>query len=158
MYRPEYGTSAGTNVRLRGPYNSTPVNNYLAGDGKSHVYMGPAYYVPSENRWIKFHEYRSLPRETRRDAILMESEEQWVAYQRKRDKATQPGGKARPINRTVGFITHIKNVIYMTKYHKNTQQKEQGITSNAVHQLGGGGGQIKFSIMIQRKYTNWKIL
>lgn len=101
MYRPEYGTSAGTNVRLRGPYNSTPVNNYLAGDGKSHVYMGPAYYVPSENRWIKFHEYRSIPRETRRDAILMESEEQWVAYQRKRDKATQPGGKARPIDRTV---------------------------------------------------------
>lgn len=92
MYRPEYGTSAGTNVRLRGPYNATPVNNYLAGDGKSHVYMGPAYYVPSENRWIKFHEYRSIPRETRRDAILMESEEQWVAYQRKRDKATQPGG------------------------------------------------------------------
>lgn len=80
MYRPEYGTSAGTNVRLRGPYNATPVNNYLAGDGKSHVYMGPAYYVPSENRWIKFHEYRSIPRETRRDAILMESEEQWVAY------------------------------------------------------------------------------
>ena len=96
MYRPEYGTSAGTNVRLRGPHNSTPLNNYLAGDGKSHVYRGPAYYVPSENRWIRFHEYRSLPRETKRDAILMESEEQWVAYQRKRDRETQPGGKTAP--------------------------------------------------------------
>ena len=96
MYRPEYGTSAGTNVRLRGPHNSTPLNNYLAGDGKSHVYRGPAYYVPSENRWIRFHEYRSLPRETKRDAILMESEEQWVAYQRKWDRETQPGGKTAP--------------------------------------------------------------
>lgn len=128
MYRPEYGTSAGTNVRLRGPYNATPVNNYLAGDGKSHVYMGPAYYVPSENRWIKFHEYRSIPRETRRDAILMESEEQWVAYQRKRDKATQPGGKARPINRTVGFKTASKSLFTWQDTTKILGQKRQGIT------------------------------
>ena len=83
-------------MRLRGPHNSTPLNNYLAGDGKSHVYRGPAYYVPSENRWIRFHEYRSLPRETKRDAILMESEEQGGAYQRKRDRETQPGGKTAP--------------------------------------------------------------
>lgn len=128
MYRPEYGTSAGTNVRLRGPYNATPVNNYLAGDGKSHVYMGPAYYVPSENRWIKFHEYRSIPRETRRDAILMESEEQWVAYQRKRDKATQPGGKARPINRTVGFKTTSKLLFTWQDTTKILGQKRRGIT------------------------------
>lgn len=128
MYRPEYGTSAGTNVRLRGPYNATPVNNYLAGDGKSHVYMGPAYYVPSENRWIKFHEYRSIPRETRRDAILMESEEQWVAYQRKRDKATQPGGKARPINRIVGFKTTSKSLFTWQDTTKILGQKRQGIT------------------------------
>lgn len=128
MYRPEYGTSAGTNVRLRGPYNATPVNNYLAGDGKSHVYMGPAYYVPSENRWIKFHEYRSIPRETRRDAILMESEEQWVAYQRKRDKATQPGGIARPINRTVGFKTTSKSLFTWQDTTKILGQKRQGIT------------------------------
>ncbi|KAK3092549.1 hypothetical protein FSP39_004270 [Pinctada imbricata] len=92
MHRPEYGTSAGTNLFLRGPYNSTPLHNYLSGDGKSHVFRGPGYYVPSENRWMHYHEYRSLPRETRRDAILFESEDDWVKFQRKRDAQTNPGG------------------------------------------------------------------
>ncbi|XP_046356242.1 uncharacterized protein LOC124135085 [Haliotis rufescens] len=71
------------------PHYSTPSNNYLSGDWKSHVWMGQQYYVPSERDWIKYHDYRSLPRETRRDAIDMQSEDQWVAFTRQRDT---PGG------------------------------------------------------------------
>ncbi|WAQ93877.1 hypothetical protein MAR_006348 [Mya arenaria] len=54
------------------PHYSTPSNNYLSGDGMSHVFEGPGYYVPSERGWTK-----SLPRETRRDAIDMQSHDQW---------------------------------------------------------------------------------
>ena len=65
---------------------STPYNNYFAGDGKSMVYEGPGYYVPSERgNWIKQHDYRSLPRETKRDAIDFQSEEQFVEFMRQRD-------------------------------------------------------------------------
>lgn len=92
MYRAEFGTSGGTNIRERGPYNTIPFYNYLSGTGKSHAYRGPGYYVPSENRWMAFHEYRSLPRETKRDAILFESEDDWVTFQRKRDSEHPPSG------------------------------------------------------------------
>ncbi|KAJ8314391.1 hypothetical protein KUTeg_008952 [Tegillarca granosa] len=34
MHRVEYATSGGTNIKERGPYNATPVNNYLSGTGK----------------------------------------------------------------------------------------------------------------------------
>ena len=70
-----------------------PAHNYLSGTGKSHVFYGPAYYVPSENRWITQEKYRSLPRETRRDAILFESEDDWVAWKIKNDKPHPPSGK-----------------------------------------------------------------
>ncbi|KAJ8314392.1 hypothetical protein KUTeg_008953 [Tegillarca granosa] len=46
----------------------------------------------SEQRWIPLHEFRSLPPETKRDAILFESEDQWREFQRLRDLPTQPGG------------------------------------------------------------------
>ncbi|XP_041365604.1 uncharacterized protein LOC121380719 [Gigantopelta aegis] len=86
----QYSTSKGTFLHERGPRNPVPTDNYFSGDGKSYTYQGPAYYVPSELRWISYHEYRSLPLETRRDAILFESEDDWVAFLRKRDKAKQP--------------------------------------------------------------------
>ncbi|XP_076461083.1 uncharacterized protein LOC143293754 [Babylonia areolata] len=91
-YGSRYGTSKGVFLNRRGYFNHVPVHNYLSGDGKSHVYMGPGYYVPSERAWLTFAEYRSLPRETRRDAILMESEDQWREFQLKRDKVHQPSG------------------------------------------------------------------
>uniref|UniRef100_A0A8W8MF65 Uncharacterized protein n=1 Tax=Magallana gigas TaxID=29159 RepID=A0A8W8MF65_MAGGI len=85
MHRPEYGTSAGTRLFDRGPYNSTPVDNYPSGDGKSMIWRGPSHYVPSERRWTDYHQYRSLPRDTRRDAKEMQSEDQWVDFMRQRD-------------------------------------------------------------------------
>ena len=70
---------------------STPENNFFSGDGKSLVWEGPGYYVPSERgNWIKQHAYRSLPRETKRDAIDFQSEDEWVAFMRQRDT---PSGK-----------------------------------------------------------------
>lgn len=85
MHRPEYGTGAGTRLFDRGPYNSTPVDNYPSGDGKSMIWRGPSHYVPSERRWTDYHQYRSLPRDTRRDAKEMQSEDQWVDFMRQRD-------------------------------------------------------------------------
>ncbi|KAK7109990.1 uncharacterized protein [Littorina saxatilis] len=87
-----YGTSKGVYLNRRGNFNHVPIHNYLSGDGKSHVYYGPAYYVPSERSWISYAEYHSLPRESRRDAILMESEDQWREFQAKRDSVHQPSG------------------------------------------------------------------
>ena len=94
----EYSTSKGSYLADRGPRNMVPVHNYPAGRGKSHVYYGPAWYVPSENRWIKQHEYRALPRESRRDAIYFESEEDWVEWKIKSDKPHPPSGKLTFIN------------------------------------------------------------
>ena len=34
-----------------------------------------------------------MPRDTKRDAILFESEDEWVAFQRKRDAEHPPSGK-----------------------------------------------------------------
>ena len=89
----EYSSSLGTNLFDRGPRNMVPKHNYPSGTGKSHVFYGPAYYVPSENRWITQDKYRSLPRETRRDAILFESEDDWVAWKIKNDKPHPPSGR-----------------------------------------------------------------
>ena len=89
----EYSSSLGTNLFDRGPRNMVPKHNYPSGTGKSHVFYGPAYYVPSENRWITHESFRSLPRETRRDAILFESEDDWVAWKIKNDKPHQPSGR-----------------------------------------------------------------
>lgn len=88
-----YGTSKGVFLKERGYFRHLPVNNYLSGDGKSHVYYGPAYYVPSERRWVTYVEYRSLPPQTRRDAILMDSEDKWREFQLQRDKVKEPSGE-----------------------------------------------------------------
>ncbi|KAL5007672.1 hypothetical protein ScPMuIL_016478 [Solemya velum] len=84
---------------------STPANNYLSGTGKSLVWAGQAHYVPSERSWIGYHQYRSLPRDTKRDAIDMQCEDQWVEFQRQRDT---PSGY----------------------YHKNIGLKQTGIAAN----------------------------
>ncbi|XP_045168112.1 uncharacterized protein LOC123531327 isoform X2 [Mercenaria mercenaria] len=88
----EYSTSQGSILADRGPRNMVPVHNYPSGVGKSHVWRGAAYYVPSENRWIQQDKYRSLPREARRDAIYFESEDDWVAWKIKNDKPKGPSG------------------------------------------------------------------
>lgn len=90
MHRTEYATSGGTNLKERGPTNAVPIHNYLSGDGKSHAYRGMAHYVPSELAWISKDQFRALPRETKRDAINIQSEDQWVAFMRNRDT---PSGK-----------------------------------------------------------------
>ncbi|KAK3591972.1 hypothetical protein CHS0354_031480 [Potamilus streckersoni] len=92
MAKPEYSTGLGTNLAARGPRNMVPLHNYLSGDGKSHVYKGPGYYVPSERRWISYDMVRALPRETRRDAILFESEDEWRTWQGRRDKPHSSSG------------------------------------------------------------------
>lgn len=90
MQHPEYATSAGARLFDRGPHNATPMHNYLSGDGKSLIWNGPAHYVPSERSWIGHHQYRSLPRDTKRDAKEMQSEDEWVNFMRQRDT---PSGK-----------------------------------------------------------------
>ncbi|XP_076461082.1 uncharacterized protein LOC143293753 [Babylonia areolata] len=74
---------------LPAPRYSTPSNNYFSGDGKSYLWGGCAYYVPSERSWIKYQDFRSLPPETRRDAKDLQSEDSWVKFMRNRD---QPSG------------------------------------------------------------------
>lgn len=91
-YGSRYHTSQGTLLFKRGTWSPRPTHNYLSGDGKSHVYRGSGYYSPSERIWINYPDHRSLPRESRRDAIHMESEDQWVAFMRKRDSCHQPSG------------------------------------------------------------------
>jgi len=85
MHRPEYGISAGTRLLDRGPHNPIPTHNYLSGDGKSNVWSGESHYVPSERDWIKYSDYRSIPRVTKRDAKEMQSEDEWVNFMRQRD-------------------------------------------------------------------------
>lgn len=88
----EYSTSKGTILADRGPRNMVPAHNYLSGTGKSINWRGPAYYVPSERRWVMQDQYRSLPRRTCRDAIYFESEDDWVTWRSKNDKPNPPAG------------------------------------------------------------------
>lgn len=83
--KPEYTHSKGSILVERGPYRAIPENNYLSGTGMSHVWTGVGHYVPSSRGWIPIHKYHSLPRETRRDAIYMESEDQYVSFVKNRD-------------------------------------------------------------------------
>ena len=85
--------------RFSGPKIITPTHNYLSGDWKSFCYERSSYYTPSERRWIKYHDYKHIPREARRDAIDFQSEDKWVDFQRHRDAPRgdklNPGGKHR---------------------------------------------------------------
>ncbi|XP_070211277.1 uncharacterized protein [Littorina saxatilis] len=75
-------------AELPAPHHSTPTNNYFSGDGKSYVWGDASYYVPSERSWIRYPDYRSLPRESRRDAKDFQSEDEWVNFMRNRDQPT----------------------------------------------------------------------
>lgn len=88
----KYATSKGQILFERGYWNPMPINTYLSGDGLSHCYRGPAYYVPSERAWMDYKDYRSLPPITRRDAIHMDSEDKYREFQRKRDSRPHPSG------------------------------------------------------------------
>ncbi|KAK7469522.1 hypothetical protein BaRGS_00036468 [Batillaria attramentaria] len=104
-YGSRYPTSKGTWLFQRGYYNHVPLHNYPSGDGKSHTYRGAGYYIPSERRWESYAEHRSLPRETKRDAIEMKSETQFVDFLRKRDSVYPPSG----ISRSGRPDLHIRN-------------------------------------------------
>ncbi|KAK6166280.1 hypothetical protein SNE40_023015 [Patella caerulea] len=73
----QQSTAIGT--PLYGQTTRTSEPNYPL-DGKSYVFTGPSYYVPAERRWLSINDYRTLPIETRRDAILFESENEWRKY------------------------------------------------------------------------------
>ncbi|CAG5129457.1 unnamed protein product [Candidula unifasciata] len=88
----QYATSKGQILFERGYWNPMPINTYLSGDGLSHCYRGPAYYVPSERAWVDYKDYHSLPPLTRRDAIHMDSEDKYREFQKKRDSRPHPSG------------------------------------------------------------------
>jgi len=81
-------------------------DNYLSGTGKSHVWpAGPGWYVPSERRFISYHDHRSLPgtrrseptdgnyitlpNDRRADQREFQSEDSWREWQGKRDAARE---------------------------------------------------------------------
>ncbi|OWF35645.1 uncharacterized protein LOC110442695 [Mizuhopecten yessoensis] len=113
MHRKEYATSGGTYLKERGPTNAVPLHNYVSGDGKSHAYRGMAHYVPSERAWIAKDQFRSLPRETKRDAIDIQSEDQWVDFMRNRDT---PSGY---YNENIGLLQTGKADLKLFGYTRN---------------------------------------
>ncbi|XP_014778569.1 uncharacterized protein LOC106875102 [Octopus bimaculoides] len=81
LFSPAGVTPSGAKV----PEYHMPTNNYLSGDWKSHNWRGPAYYVPSERRWIAYHNYRTLPDLIKRDSMDIQCEDQYVDFVRTRD-------------------------------------------------------------------------
>ncbi|PAA74522.1 hypothetical protein BOX15_Mlig032686g1 [Macrostomum lignano] len=79
-----------TDPAFTGPKIVTPPNNYLSGNGKSEVYQGAGWYVPSERRWQRYHEYTALPSSSRRDAIDFQSEDDFVQFRQARDRPRAP--------------------------------------------------------------------
>lgn len=76
-------------ISLTAP-RTRPTDNYLSGDGKSHVWpAGPGWYAPSERKFISYHDYRSLPNDRRADQREFQSEDSWRAWQGKRDAARE---------------------------------------------------------------------
>ena len=70
---------------LDGRYRAYPNDNYLSGDGKSMIWNGHQYYQPSNRSWQKHHEVKALPNARIPDQIEFQSEDDWRAFQRKRD-------------------------------------------------------------------------
>ncbi|XP_013389164.1 uncharacterized protein LOC106157915 [Lingula anatina] len=68
------------------PKYYTPTNNYLSGDGKSEVYMGAAWYVPSERAFESYHKHGHLPPQRRVDAKEYDNEDDWRKFQYLRDR------------------------------------------------------------------------
>ena len=83
-----HSTVGVTPAGARVPEYVMPKNNYLSGDWKSHVWRGAAHYVPSERRWIAYHNYRCLPLLAKRDAKDLQSETEYVDFVRSRDTPT----------------------------------------------------------------------
>ncbi|ESO02516.1 hypothetical protein HELRODRAFT_161794 [Helobdella robusta] len=73
------------------PYKSL---NYLSGDGLSKVWSGRPHYDPRSLGWQKHHEKMALPRERVPGQMTFESEDDWRAWQKKRDAydSKLPGG------------------------------------------------------------------
>ncbi|KAF8564051.1 hypothetical protein P879_08435 [Paragonimus westermani] len=64
---------------------AVPEYNYREGQRKTVLYQGAGWYIPSERRWEPYDHHHELPRLTRRDAIDMQREEDFVNYLKKRD-------------------------------------------------------------------------
>ncbi|GAA53442.1 hypothetical protein CLF_110240 [Clonorchis sinensis] len=63
---------------------SIPEYNYRSGKRKSALFQGPGWYIPSEIRWESYNEHHELPRLTRRDAVEMQCEEDFINFLNKR--------------------------------------------------------------------------
>ncbi|KAG5453659.1 hypothetical protein CSKR_105779 [Clonorchis sinensis] len=63
---------------------SIPEYNYRSGKQKSALFQGPGWYIPSEIRWESYNEHHELPRLTRRDAVEMQCEEDFINFLNKR--------------------------------------------------------------------------
>ncbi|ESO97201.1 hypothetical protein LOTGIDRAFT_239167 [Lottia gigantea] len=81
--------SASTRNVASSQANSTSLDQYVCNTGSpyqspdnmaSYVFMGPSYYIPGERKWVSVNDYKSLPLQVRRDAILFESEVEWRKY------------------------------------------------------------------------------
>ncbi len=75
---------------MKGRERAYPNENYLSGDGKSHVWTGHGYYTPSNRSWRKHHEVKALPNDRVPDLIEFQNEDQWREWQARRDR---PGSK-----------------------------------------------------------------
>lgn len=80
-----HSTTGVTPAGARVPEYVMPKNDILSGDWKSHVWRGPAHYIPSERRWIAYHNYRCLPLLAKRDAKDLQSETEYVDFIRSVD-------------------------------------------------------------------------
>ena len=60
--------------------------NYLVGDGKSTIWNGRYFYNPENRSWQKHHEIKGIPKGRVAGQISFESEDEWRAWQKKRDE------------------------------------------------------------------------
>ncbi|KAF6776775.1 hypothetical protein AHF37_04215 [Paragonimus kellicotti] len=75
-----------SSLRTDNPLRITvPEYNYREGQRKTVLYQGAGWYIPSERRWESYDHHHELPRLTRRDAIDMQREEDFVNFLKKRD-------------------------------------------------------------------------
>ncbi|GAB1603046.1 uncharacterized protein LOC115215480 [Argonauta hians] len=96
----------------RVPEYHMPTNNYLSGDWKTHNWCGPAYYIPSERRWVAYHNYRTLPELLYRDSQDFTTESEFVDFVRSRDTPSWFR------YRNIGVLPNIRPVIKLNGYKR----------------------------------------
>lgn len=80
-----HSTTSVVPAGARVPEYSMHKNIYLTGDWKSHMWRGASHYIPSERRWLAYHNYRCLPLLAKRDAKDLQSETEYVDFIQSRD-------------------------------------------------------------------------